>query len=61
MHELFAAIVAPDRLTTFVPCVLVIVPPPQLPVKSLGVEITKPAGNVSAKAIPPRDCVVLLF
>jgi hypothetical protein len=41
--------------------VAVIVPPPQLPVKPLGVETTKPAGNVSLKPIPPSVVVVLLF
>ena len=55
-----AAKVAPDRLITFVFCVALIVPPPQEPVRPLGVEITRPAGNVSLKPIPLCD-VVLLF
>src|SRR5262249_8920171 len=44
VQELLAAIVAPDRLTRLVPWVAVIVPPPQLPVRPLGVEIIRPAG-----------------
>jgi hypothetical protein len=61
VHEVLCASVARARLTTFVPCVDVIVPPPQLPVRPLGVEITNPAGSVSLKATPERLCVVLLF
>src|SRR5262245_28919998 len=38
LHELLAARVAPDRLMTLVPCVAVIVPPPQEPLNPLGVE-----------------------
>jgi len=34
------------------PAVAVIVPLPQLPVRPFGVEITRPAGNVSVKATP---------
>jgi hypothetical protein len=41
--------------------VAVIVPPPQVPVSPLGVEIISPAGNVSANPMPERLCVVLLF
>ena len=52
VHYVLAASVAPERLITFVPCVAVIVPPPQLPVRPLGVEITRPAGNVSLKPTP---------
>ena len=55
VHEPIAAIVAPDRLTTFVPCVPVIVPPPQLPVRPFGVDIISPAGNVSLKPMPLSD------
>src|SRR6478609_8179946 len=58
---LFAAMVPPLRLMTFVPCVAVIVPPPQVPVRPFGVEITSPAGNVSLKPTPVRLVVVLLF
>ena len=56
-----AARVAPLRLITFVPCVAVIVPPPQEPVRPFGVEITRPAGRVSLKPTPVRPVVVLLF
>src|ERR1700704_5648251 len=44
VHEVLCARVAPVRLITFVPCVAVIVPPPQVPVKPFGVETTRPAG-----------------
>lgn len=60
VHEEFAAIVPPVRLITFVPAVAVMVPPPQLPVRPLGVDITSPAGRVSVKAIPVR-AIALLF
>jgi hypothetical protein len=46
VHEALAARVAPDRLTTLVFCVAVIVPV-QVDVSPLGVEITRPAGRVS--------------
>ena len=59
--ELFAASVAPLRLITFVPCVAVIVPPPQEPVRPFGVEITRPAGSVSLKPRRSAAAVVLLF
>jgi hypothetical protein len=52
VHELVAGRVAPDRLTTFVPGIAVIVPPPQVPVWPLGVEISRPAGSVSLNPIP---------
>jgi hypothetical protein len=55
----FAARVAPLRLITFVPCVAMIVPPPQEPVRPLGVEITRPAGSVSLKPTPVNVAVVL--
>src|SRR5262249_60193353 len=61
LHELLAAIVPPDRLMTLVPCVAVIVPAPQVPVRPLGVETTRPAGSVSLKATPLSATVVLLF
>ena len=57
----FAAIDPPVRLITFVACVAVIVPPPQVPVRPLGVETTRPAGSVSLKPTPVRVVVVLLF
>ena len=38
-----------------------IVPPPQVPVRPLGVEITRPAGRVSLKPTPVSVVVALLF
>jgi len=61
VHDVLDAIVDPERLITFVACVAVMVPPPQEPVSPLGVEITRPAGKVSLKAIPVSAVVVLLF
>src|SRR5258708_29325777 len=61
VHDVLAAKLAPVRLITLVACVAVIVPPPQLPVRPLGVETTKPAGNVSVKPTPVSVCAVLLF
>jgi len=56
-----AAMLAPERLITFVPAVAVIVPPPQLPVMPFGVETTRPEGSVSLKPTPVSVVVVLLF
>jgi hypothetical protein len=61
LHELLAANVAAERLITFVACVAVIEPPPQDPVRPLGVETKSPVGSVSLKAMPVRLCVALLF
>jgi hypothetical protein len=61
VHDEFAASVAPDKLITFVPCVAVIVPPPQAPLSPLGVAITKPAGSVSVKPTPVSVVPALLF
>jgi hypothetical protein len=61
VHDVLCAREAPDRLITFVACVAVIVPPPQLPVRPFGVETTKPAGNVSLKPMPFSVVPVLLF
>jgi hypothetical protein len=61
VQELFAAIVPPARLMTFVPAVAVIVPAPQVPVRPFGVEITRPAGSVSLNATPVSAVVVLGF
>ena len=57
----FAARLAPDNVITLVPCVAVSVPPPTVPVRFLGVEITRPAGSVSLKPIPLSAVVVLVF
>src|SRR5258708_26247117 len=52
VQDALVARVAPDRLTDPAPATAVIVPPPQLPVKPLGVAITRPAGSVSVNATP---------
>src|SRR5271156_930449 len=61
VQEALDARVAPERLMAAVPCVAVMVPPPQVPERPFGVEITKPAGNVSLKAAFESEEVVLLF
>ena len=61
VHEVLDARLAPVKLITFVACVAVIVPPPQLPVRPFGVESTRPAGSVSLKTTPVSVVVVLLF
>ena len=55
VHKALAASVAPVRLTTLVAWVAVIVPPPQVPLRPLGVATTKPAGSVSLKPTPLRE------
>src|SRR5712691_6337867 len=52
VHDADAASDAPDRLITLVAGVAVIVPPPQVPLKPLGVLMTRPAGSVSLKPTP---------
>ena len=61
VQEELAAIVPPLKLIVFVPAVAVIVPVPHVPVRPFGVEITRPAGNVSLKPTPVSAVVVLLF
>ena len=61
VHEVDDVSVAPVRLTTLVPAVAVIVPPPQEPVNPFGVETTSPAGNVSVNPTPESVCPALLF
>ena len=61
VQEALAAMVPPDKLMTPVPAVAVMVPAPQEPVRPLGVEITRPAGNVSLKATPVSATVALGF
>jgi hypothetical protein len=61
VHEVDDATVAPVRLTTFVACVAVIVPPPHDPVSPFGVETTNPAGKVSLNPTPVSVAAVLLF
>src|SRR5689334_2107509 len=58
VHEALAASVAPDRLTAPEPATAVIVPPPQVPVKPLGVATIIPAGSVSLKAMPVSETVL---
>src|SRR5277367_504003 len=45
---------APDKLTVDAPAVAVMVPESHVPVITLGVETTNPAGRVSVKAIPVK-------
>src|ERR1700676_1259842 len=61
VHELLCARVAPERLMRLVACTAMIVPPPQVPTRVLGVEMMSPPGNVSVKPIPESEVVVLLF
>jgi hypothetical protein len=49
------AIVAPARLTALEPAPLVMAPPPQDPVRPLGVETTRPDGRLSVKATPVNE------
>lgn len=59
VHEAFAAMVPPARLTVPLPAAAVMVPLPQDPVRPLGVEMTRPAGSVSLNATPVSATVVL--
>ena len=61
LHEALSARVVPARLTLPDAATAVIVPPPQLPVKPLGVEMASPAGSVPVKPIPLRERAVLGF
>src|SRR5215469_14220047 len=61
VQEEFAGRVAPLSLTIPVPCVAVIVPPPQDPVSPLGVETTKPEGNGSLNPMPVNPLPVFGF
>src|SRR5712691_8943118 len=54
VHTSPEASVAPLRLTLVPPSGAVIVPPPQLPLKPLGVESTSPAGRVSVNPMTVR-------
>jgi hypothetical protein len=60
LQELLAVTLPADKLITPVPAVAVTVPA-QLPVSPLGVETTKPEGNVSVKATPVSAVELLLF
>jgi len=59
LHEALAARVAADRLTVVDPAVAAITPPPQLPVRPLGVVIANPAGSVSVNPMPVKEAPVL--
>jgi hypothetical protein len=61
VHEVLAVRVAAERLTLFEPADAVIVPPPQLPVKPLGVLTTWPEGKVSVKPMPLSEFAVFGF
>src|SRR5512141_2774901 len=54
VHDAPPARVPPVRPTVLDPAVAVIVPPPQLPARPLGVVTTSPAGRVSVKPTPAR-------
>lgn len=58
VHEELTAKFAPLKLTDELPAVAVIVPPPQKPVKPLGVAITKPEGSKSVNATPVKATVL---
>ena len=59
VQEALAASVAPDRLTDPDAAVAVMAPPPQEPVRPLGVDTTRPAGSGSVKATPLSDAPAL--
>lgn len=61
VQEALPAKVAPDRLTVPEPAVAVIVPPPQLPDRPLGLATVKPEGRLSVKFTPVREVDVLGF
>lgn len=58
---LLAETEAPVSATEPLPAVAVMVPPPQLPVRPLGVDMTRPAGMVSVKLTPVKSALELLF
>ena len=59
VQDALGARVAPDKLTVPVPAVAVITPPPQVPVRPFGVDMTRPAGTVSVKPTPVSETVAL--
>src|ERR1700722_13437232 len=61
LHDAPALSPAPARLTLVAPAVAVIVPPPQVPVRPLGVETRSPLGRVSVNPIPLREMLLLGF
>lgn len=54
VHVVPAGSVAPDKVIRFVPATAVTVPPPQVPVRLLGVATSRPEGSVSEKAMVLR-------
>lgn len=58
VHEAFAARLAPLRLIRLVAWVAVMVPPPQVPARPLGVAMINPAGNVSLTPTPVSPTVL---
>ena len=61
VHDALAASVCAAQADHVGVLVAVMVPPPQLPVRPLGVEIMRPAGKVSLKPTPVIVVVVLVF
>ena len=61
VEEVFAASVAPDKLTVSEPAVAVMVPPPHDPVSPLGFATVIPASRVSVKLTVKSETVVLGF
>jgi hypothetical protein len=60
VHEPCAAIVPPVMTTLFPPATAVIAAPPHDPLRPFGEATSKPAGNVSVKATPVSDTVLLV-
>lgn len=60
LQLLFVGMVAPERLTLFIPCAAVIAPPSvaqEPPLSPFGVDTANPAGSVSVKATPVSEVV----
>lgn len=57
VQELLTPIVAPESVTLLEPAVAVMVPPPQVPFKPLGVARISPGGNESLKPTPVSAAV----
>jgi hypothetical protein len=60
VHEPFGAMVAPERFTPVDPGAAVMDPPPQVPVRPLGVATARPGGNASVNATPVSGTVFAL-
>jgi len=61
VHDVLGASDAPFRAMEPLADGAVIVPPPQLPLSALGVDITRPAGKTSLKPTPVKVVLELLF